>query len=285
MMYASHMHKLMDKHDSDMSAKKKQEAAIKGLEDAGAIAGTAKGVVGGAQEGKEKAIGAKRVPLPHPSVGKPLNVKKIPLSNVEAHQHTAFACDLVADGLCPEEEGLLPSGSDSALYAHVRNVVLNMYRGDVGQYLEQLSAISVFETAEERAYALAAWTFLTRWGTSTSGCLRRCISGWGPSRRPRGRWWLSARDAQASHARDSCGRKDTRCWLSRGGTGPGDEFTRRHCSDPGHGGWMPRAGRAGPREPTTGQGVRRKTKEAGGIPGSSTNPRWSGPSRTWADRY
>lgn len=163
-MYASHMHKLMDKHDSDMSSKKKQEAAIKGLAEANAIAGTTNGVGVDTQQAKQKVTRTKQVPPPHPSVGKPLNVKKLPLNNVEAHQHTAFACDLVADGPCPEEEGLLPKGSDYALYAHVRNVILNMYRGDVGQYLEQISAISVFETPEERAYALAAWTFLNAMG-------------------------------------------------------------------------------------------------------------------------
>ena len=165
MMYASHMHKLMDQHDSQLSAKKKQEAAIKGLAEANAISGMANGAGVGGQHAKQKAARAKQIPPPpHPSVGKPLNVKKLPLSNVEAHQHTAFACDLAADGPCPEEEGLLPSGSDRALYAHVRNVVLNMYRGDVCQYLEQISAISVFDTAEERAYALAAWTFLNAMG-------------------------------------------------------------------------------------------------------------------------
>jgi hypothetical protein len=164
MMYASHMHKLMDDHDSNLSAKKKQEAAIKGLVEASAIAGTTNKVGGAAQQANQKAARDRQVPLPHPSVGKPLNVKKLSTSNVEAHQHTAFACDLVSDGPCPEEEGLLPSGSDFASYAHVRNVVLNMYRGDVGQYLEKLSAMSVFETPEERAYALAAWTFLNAMG-------------------------------------------------------------------------------------------------------------------------
>lgn len=171
MMFASHMHKFMDKGDAQINARKKQEAAIKALAQSNAMPGSGNGKfassgtgagVGGNQARQKPARNA--VPAPHPSVGKPLNVKKLPVSNIEAHQHTAFACDLSADGLSPEEEGLLPPESDFALYAHVRNVVLNMYRGDVGQYLEKMSAITAFDTSEERAYALAAWTFLDAMG-------------------------------------------------------------------------------------------------------------------------
>ena len=170
MMFASRMHKLLDDKDGQVNASKKQEAAINNLVEANAAAngqgqtarqksgaGNANGVGNGNGNGKA-------APLPHPTVGKPLNVKKLPLNNVEAHQHTAFACDLTADAPCPEEEGLLPPGSNRAKYAHVRNVILNMYRGDVGQYLEKMSAITIFETAEQRAYALAAWTFLNAMG-------------------------------------------------------------------------------------------------------------------------
>jgi len=162
MMFASHMHKLLNNKDDQVNASKKQEAAINNLVEANAAAN---GQAARQKSGAGNANGnGKAAPLPHPTVGKPLNVKKLPLNNVEAHQHTAFACDLTADGPCPEEEGLLPPGSNRAKYAHVRNVILNMYRGDVGQYLEKMSAITIFETAEQRAYALAAWTFLNAMG-------------------------------------------------------------------------------------------------------------------------
>lgn len=166
LMFASHLHTLMSTRDTQASAIKKQEAAINGLVEAGAMEAGQTCVAGtGGQQAKQKAVqGSKSVPQLHPAVGKPLNFKKLPLNNIEAHQHTAFACDLTADGPCPEEEGLLPPGSDGAAYAHVRNVVLNTYRGDVGQYLDKMSAIILFETAEQRAYALAAWTFLNAMG-------------------------------------------------------------------------------------------------------------------------
>ncbi len=84
--------------------------------------------------------------------------------DAKAQAHTAFAVDLTIDGLSPEEDGLLPPGSNHALYAYVRNLILNEWRKDVSCCLWKEDAVSMFGTNEMKAYAVAAWTFLDSLG-------------------------------------------------------------------------------------------------------------------------
>ena len=90
--------------------------------------------------------------------------KRLATSDVSGHSHTAFACDLTVDALSPDEYHILPPGSSHKMYAHVRNIVLNAFRGDVSLYLSKEDALSIFESDEMKAYALAAWTFLDSMG-------------------------------------------------------------------------------------------------------------------------
>lgn len=92
------------------------------------------------------------------------HAKKLPNKDVEAHRHTSFACDLFPDQPTIEEANILPPGSNREMYAHVRNVVLNLYRSDVSQYLTKTRAIGAFESQEMKAYALAAWMYLDSLG-------------------------------------------------------------------------------------------------------------------------
>lgn len=90
--------------------------------------------------------------------------KTLDEEDAKRQAHTAFACDLTIDGLSPEEDGLLPPGSNHGLYAYVRNLVLNEWRKDVSSYLWKEDAVSMFGTKEMKAYAVAAWTFLDSLG-------------------------------------------------------------------------------------------------------------------------
>ena len=80
------------------------------------------------------------------------------------HMHTAFACDFFVDGVGPEEEDMLPDGTDYEIYAHVRNVLLNHWRSDVTMYLTEQKALELFTDCKMKPYVLAAWRFLD--GTS-----------------------------------------------------------------------------------------------------------------------
>jgi monoamine oxidase len=93
-----------------------------------------------------------------------LPVKRLPNRNTEAHRYTSFACDLFPDHPTPEEVKMLPPDSNHAVYANVRNIVLNLYRSDVSQYLTKTRALGAFDSQEGKAYALAAWLYLDSLG-------------------------------------------------------------------------------------------------------------------------
>lgn len=68
-------------------------------------------------------------------------------------------CGLNASGLCDEEEGLLPPGSNESAYARARNAVLALWRRDVSRRLSEERALHAAAPGS-RAYTLAAWRFL-----------------------------------------------------------------------------------------------------------------------------
>lgn len=159
-MYMSHMHRQIKENNTGVSnvVRSNDSMNSNGVKHVGQVPGF------NVEPGYQTMHSGTSPSLAKIESKKLFSVKRIPNRDVESHKHTAFACDLFHDEPTPEELPLLPQGTNQNLYVHVRNIVLNLYRGDVSKYLTKSRAISAFESQEMKAYALAAWTFLDKMG-------------------------------------------------------------------------------------------------------------------------
>lgn len=157
-VYMSHMHRQMNEN----------MRAQPNMMGSGGLDVPMHGPTGEAQRYREEPD-YKRAPMNTPSrtqkaeINK-VSVKRLSNRNTEVHRYTAFACDLFPDQPTPEEIKMLPPGTNHGLYANVRNIVLNLYRSDVSQYLTKTRAIAAFDSQEFKSYAMAAWFYLDSLG-------------------------------------------------------------------------------------------------------------------------